>query len=47
MKLLKHLKAFVKYGRCTYMEIVLKEISLAKQLFMLDITNKNDVAIPK
>lgn len=46
MQLLKSLKAFSGYGRCTYMEIVLKEIELAKEIFVLDIANKNDVAIP-
>lgn len=46
MQLLKCLKAFVGYGRCTYMEIVLKEIELAKEMFILDLTNKYEADIP-
>ena len=46
MKLLICLKAFSGYGRCMFMEIVLKEIELTKEIFVLDIVNKFDVAIP-
>ena len=46
MQLLKCLKAFVGYGRCTYIEIVLKEIELAKLIFVLDLTNKYEANIP-
>ena len=46
MQLLKSLKAFVGYGRCTYMEIILKEIELANQLFQLEVLNKHYATIP-
>ena len=35
------------YGRSTYMEIVLKEIELAKQIFVLELTNKFETDIPE
>lgn len=34
MQLMKCLKAFVGYGKTTYLEIVLKEIQVAKELFI-------------
>ena len=46
MQLLKCLKAFVGYGRCTYIEVVLKEIQLAKEMFVMDLTNKFEADIP-
>ena len=46
MKLMRNLKAFIGYGRCTYLEIVLKQLQLVKELFILDIEQGDEVIIP-
>ena len=43
---MKHLKAFSGYGRCTYLEIILKEIELLKDMFILDLEQGNELPIP-
>lgn len=47
MQLLKCLKAFTGYGRCTYMEVVLKEIELVKEKFKLDLMYMHEARIPE
>ena len=46
LNLLKNLKAFSGFGRCTYMEIVLKEIELAKEMFLMDLCMGDEVIMP-
>lgn len=46
MQLLICLKAFSGYGRCMFMEIVLKEIELAKEIFILEVISKFEVPLP-
>lgn len=46
MKLMRNLKAFIGYGRSTYLEIVLKQLQLVKELFILDIEQGDEVIIP-
>lgn len=46
MNLMKNLKAFSGFGRCTYLEIVLREIQLVKQIFILDLTMGDEVIVP-
>ena len=43
---MKNLKAFIGYGRCTYLEILDKNIELAKDLFVLDLGFGNEISIP-
>ena len=47
MKLLMNLNAFIGFGRCTYLEIILHRIQLIKELFIMDIEHGDEVAIPK
>ena len=46
MKLMRNLKAFIGYGRCTYLEIVIKQLQLVKELFILDVEQGDEVIIP-
>lgn len=46
MRILKNLKAFSGHGRCMYIKIVLKEIELIKKIFILDIEQGEEVALP-
>ena len=46
MQLLKYLKAFVGFGRTTYMELVLKEIELSKEILILDLELGTEAIIP-
>lgn len=46
MRLLKTLKAFVGYGRCTYLEILLREIEVMKEIFILDVEQGDEISIP-
>ena len=44
---MKHLRAFVGYGMVTYIELVLKEIQLSREIFMMEIVLGNDTIIPR
>lgn len=44
---MKNLKAFVGFGRCTFLEIVIKENELLKELFLLDLSQGDEVLIPQ
>lgn len=44
---MKHLKAFVGYGRVTYIELVLKEIELERDIFMMELSMGNETIIPR
>lgn len=46
MRILKNLRAFSGHGRCSYIKIVLKEIELIKKIFILDIEQGEEVALP-
>lgn len=46
MKFLKNLKAFSGFGRCTYLQIVVKEIELKRQDFIMDLQQGDEVIIP-
>ena len=46
MRLLLHLKAFQSYGHCTYLEIMVKEKQLAREIFLLDVSQGDEVCIP-
>ena len=47
MKFMSNMSAFKGFGRCTFIEIILKKILLIKELFINDIENGDEVAIPK
>lgn len=47
MQMFKALKAHSGFGKCTYIEIVLKEIEISKLLLIQDIYQGKDVVIPK
>ena len=46
IKLMKYLKAFVGFGKTIFMELVIKEIELSKELFMLEIDQGDETMLP-
>ena len=44
---MKDLKAFVGYGRVTYIELILKEIELQRDIFMMELSMGNETVIPR
>lgn len=46
MKLMKKLRAFIAFGQCTYNEILIKEIQLVKEIFIMDLEQGDEIAIP-
>lgn len=46
MRLLLHLRAYKAQGQCTYLEILLKEKQLTREIFLLDVSQGDDVRIP-
>lgn len=46
IRLMKNLKAFVGFGRCTYMDLCLKELEIAKELFVLELIQGDETIIP-
>ena len=46
LTLMKNLKAFSGFGRCTYIDIVLKELQVTKIMFMMDLCMGDEVIIP-
>lgn len=46
IRILKNLRAFSGYGRSSYIQIMLKDIELIKKMFILDIEQGEEVAIP-
>ena len=47
MRLLLNLRAYRSNGMCTYLEILLKEKQLAREIFLLDVSQGDEVCIPK
>ena len=46
LKFMKNLKMGSGYGRTVFIELLLREIELVKQLFILDISQGQEVSIP-
>ena len=46
IRILKNLKVFSGYGQSSYISIVLKDILLIKQMFIMDVEQGEEVAIP-
>lgn len=46
MKLLKAMKTHSGFGKCTYIEIVMYEIQMSKDLMIYDIFQGSEVIIP-
>lgn len=46
LNLLKNIKAFSGFGRSTYIDIVLREIQITRELFLMDLSMGDDVIIP-
>lgn len=44
---MKNLRAFSDYGRCTFLEIVLKTIELTQELFIIDLNYGTEISIPE
>ena len=46
IRLLKNLRAFSGYGNSSFIQIMLKEIELVKQIFVHDVEQGEEVALP-
>ena len=44
---MKYLRAFSGFGRTTYLELVIREIELSKEIFMLELELGDEAIIPK